>query len=78
MATLFKTTIEIWSDYNPDCVEPEDLFRDTENGPAILGASKIEEVLNVENDENIPDGVVEFFGIEQDEVTSLLRETDED
>ena len=62
---LFKTTLVIWSDYDPSTVEIEDLARDATSGDAYCSRQVAEEIEDVKADPDW-DGT-EFFDGELDE-----------
>jgi hypothetical protein len=62
---LFKTTIVIWSEYNPSgTVELEDLAREARSGDAYCSKQKTVSVDNVTKDSDW-DGT-EFFGADEE------------
>jgi len=63
---LWKTTIEIWSDYDPFGVELEDLAREAQVGDAYCNSSISERVIPFDGTE-VPDGVLSFFDMEEDD-----------
>lgn len=67
MTTLFKTTVTIWTEYDPDCVELSDLIHDAECGDAICSGSKIKAVLEPTKDKDCTGSVREFFMLDDEE-----------
>jgi hypothetical protein len=63
---FWKTTVEIWTDYDPSTVELEDLAREATRGDAICTASMSEEVTDLEQ---VPEAVLSFNWVELDEDT---------
>jgi len=63
---LFKTTIVIWTDYDPDCVEIEDLAREATSGDGYCSKQLSEEVLDLKNDPDWDN--TEFFDADDEEV----------
>jgi len=64
---LFKTTIVIWSDYDPKNMEVDALASDAMDGQSYCSQQKTEEIKDVENDPDW-DGT-EFFGVSEDKDT---------
>jgi len=65
--TLFKTTVVIWSEYNPEenGTELEDLARDATDGESYCSKQTC---LKVEDPTKDPDwDGTEFFGVDDDE-----------
>ncbi len=61
---LYKSTIVIWTDYNPDTVELEDLAREAQRGDAYCSKNVSAEV----DPRTDPDwDGTEFFGIDEDD-----------
>lgn len=56
---LYKTTIVIWSEYDPQDVELEDLARDATSGEAFCDKQK---TVFITDQGKFPD--TEFFGVE--------------
>lgn len=56
---LFKTTIVIWSEFNSDNVELEDLARDATSGESYCSKQNCEYVEDVQKDPDWDD--TEFF-----------------
>ena len=54
---LYKTTIVIWTDYDPSGVELEDLARDATSGEALCGS---QETTKITDPAEYPD--TDFFG----------------
>ena len=69
---LFKTTIVIWSDYNPAGTELEDLARDSQSGDSYCSQQSTVFVDKLDDDPDW-DGT-EFFGIEDEEEENLRDE----
>lgn len=59
---LYKTTIVIWTDYDPAGVELEDLAREATSGDALCDGQGTEKVTDPEQ---MPD--TDFFGIDEDD-----------
>lgn len=64
MRALYKTTLVIWSDYNPETMQLWDLVREAEVGDAYCAASRVVRVDDPGNDLDW-DGT-EFFMDEDD------------
>lgn len=63
---LFKTTVVIWSEYNPEFrVSLADLARDADTGESYCASMTTEEIAEPEKDPAW-DGT-EFFGVSDDE-----------
>ena len=60
---LFKTTLVIWTDYDPTDVRMSDLARDAESGDSYCSVNKMELIEDVQKDPHW-DGT-EFFGEEE-------------
>lgn len=58
---LYKTEIVIWSNFNPDSVELEDLARDATDGGSYCSKQRVYFVLDAEKDEDW-DGTEFFYG----------------
>jgi hypothetical protein len=54
---LFKSTIVIWTDYNPAAVDLEDLAKDADSGDAYLE----QQSYVIVRDEDVPDAVKSFM-----------------
>lgn len=68
---LFKTTIVIWSDFNPkDQLEIDDLARDAMSGDSYCSTSQTVEVADPANDKDW-DGT-DFFGEDDDEPSAEI------
>lgn len=65
MKSLYKTTIVIWSEYDGNEAELEDLSYQATEGDAYCSKQKSELVKNPESDPDW-DGT-DFFGIEEDD-----------
>lgn len=62
---LYKSTVVIWTDYNPGGMELSDLAREAERGDAYCAKMETLTVAHPESDEDAPD--MEFFGEEPDD-----------
>lgn len=60
-AKLYKTTLVIWSQYNPDGMPLEDLAREADQGDAYCSNWS---TVAVTNQADFPD--TEFFGVDDD------------
>jgi hypothetical protein len=65
MKPLYKSTIVIWSDFDPETVELSDLALDAMCGGSYCSKMVAEHVVNPDNDPDW-DGS-EFFGVEDEE-----------
>lgn len=63
LPSLWKTTIVVWTDYDPRSRELEDLAREATSGDAYCSKQEAVEVANPESDDDW-DGT-EFFGLEE-------------
>lgn len=63
---MYRTTISIWTDYDPSDVELHDLAWEAVSGDAIATDWRVEEI----PDKQLPESVASFF--------NLLDEEDED
>lgn len=61
---LWKTTIVIWSEFNPQETELEDLAREATSGMAYCSRQKVTFEVDVETDEDWD--YTEFFNVEED------------
>lgn len=69
MKKLFKTTIIIWSEENPNSMELEDVAREATSGEAYCSSMRSELIEEPEKD-SAWDGT-EFFDSELDEPSSV-------
>lgn len=60
--TLYRTSIVIWTDYDPSQVELEYLAREATSGDAFCSQQQSEQVTDPQQ---LPD--TDFFGIDDDE-----------
>jgi hypothetical protein len=56
---LYKTTIVVWSEYDPSKLEASELVHDGEIGDSYISS---QDTIKVNDKEQFPD--VEFFGVE--------------
>jgi hypothetical protein len=62
--TLWKTTIEVYSDFDPHTMDLSDLVRDAESGGSIVGDV---ERRACEEWFDVPQNVLDFFDIPEEE-----------
>lgn len=72
---LYKTTIVIWSDTDPRCMELDELARDAVSGESYCAFSDMMYVEDPEQDDYAPD--MEFFRLFDDE-SPWIEEEDEE
>lgn len=63
--TLWKTTLEIWSDFDPTDVEIDTLAHEAMRGDAYCNRTHHERVIPFDGTE-VPDGVLSFFMMENE------------
>ena len=63
MKHLYRTTIEIWTEYGTDKMDLDDLVREATEGDAIC--TKLE-TKTVNNPEVVPEGALSFFLLEDE------------
>ena len=59
--TLWKTTITIWSDFDPVNLEIDDLAHEAMRGDAICTEQHCQRVIPFDGTE-VPDSALDFFG----------------
>jgi hypothetical protein len=66
MPRLYKATIVIWSEFNPDGIELERLGREADQGEAYCSQWSTELVEDPMSDPAYSDGMTEFFQMEEE------------
>ena len=74
MSTLFKTTIVIYSDFNPFGTSAAKLAADAIDGDSFLAEKTSEEILC---DADVPEDVLEFFGENSDNYEDIEPDEEE-
>jgi hypothetical protein len=72
MRPLYKTTIVVWSEYNPESTELEDLVRDAVRGDAYCSHQAAQLVQDPEKDEHWDRNT--FFFSEEDALDDNLED----
>jgi len=64
---LHKTTLVIWTDFDPSDLSLEELGREADQGAGYCSHATAEWVDGLAKDEHVTDGLLEFFQVRDEE-----------